>query len=50
MVIIYILLGIIILFQFAYDLLLFVHDRRVNTRLEKIERTLRIKNEIDLED
>ncbi len=50
MVVIYIMLGIIILFQFAYDLLLFVHDRRVNTRLEKIERTLRIKNEIDLKD
>jgi len=47
---VYVLLGIIILFHFAYDLLLFVHDRRIRYRLERIERVLRIKDKINLED
>jgi len=47
---VYVLLGIIILFHFVYDLLLFVHDRRIRYRLERIERVLKIKENQEQED
>ncbi len=41
MIVVYLLLGIIIFLLFVWDLLLFVHDRRILNKLDEILREIK---------